>query len=75
METPEEWPLPEGVPEAIAAYMRAHRAVEIAERRSIVRWAAIFCDCSPWYVRGEGPPQQGCPVHGGVMLFPGGGYL
>ena len=67
--------LPEGMPPQIQEFVRAQRAAEIAERRSIVAWAAIFCNCAPWFVRGGGPPQQGCPVHGGVMLFPGGRWL
>lgn len=60
---------------AVRAYQKAALAAEIAERKNTVKWAPVFCSCSPWFVRGDGPPQRGCPVHSGVLLLPEGGWL
>ena len=49
----------------------AAERIELDMRRSVLKFAAVLCDCRfpAWPVRGEvTPPQAGCMIHGGVMV-------
>jgi hypothetical protein len=69
---PPEPPSPAQI-EQMKAYQKASIAQQISDRRDMLRWAMIFCDCAPWYQgRGSSPPQVDCQVHGTMLISPDG---
>lgn len=69
-------PREEGLPPEIremlkqrAAVIEAMQEAEIEQRRTVLAHAWLLCTCRPWPEPGcRTPPQDGCVVHGSVMI-------
>jgi hypothetical protein len=69
----EEW---EHADAGMRRYIEASNDQTTEERKMQVRFAAVLCQCSPWYDHEDpGPAQYGCLIHTTIMFDRHGEWL
>ena len=43
-------------------------AMEVEQRREVVRWASVLCTCNAWFRRDDASPAGGCMVHAAAIV-------
>lgn len=55
---------------ACESFQRASVEQQLAERKTLIRWAWLFCTCSRRFDREVQFPQAGCVLHSGLLWDP-----